>query len=131
MKTARLVSSVLSLAVLAGLGLSCGSGSSRQLQSITIAQTVKGEEISFVATGNFSSAPTKVTPLPASWGIGPFAPPPAQWAYTLTSQPFTFNCTGTSGPYQPVGAFAPTDPNAPSSGTTKSVVIGYAPIKCP
>jgi hypothetical protein len=73
--------------------VSCGS--SRHLESITIAQTVNDEHIQFVATGNFSSAPTTVTPLAEDWGVGPFAPPPAgKLAYELTTQPFSFQCQG-------------------------------------
>lgn len=111
--------------------LSCGSGGGRQLQSITISQTTSGQEIQFVATGRFSAPPTTVSPLPADWGIGPFAPPPANLQYQLTTQPFVFQCTG-SGPYQPITVFAPSNPNAPSSGSTafKKVVTASAPPNC-
>ena len=56
--------------------LACGSSSSRQLQSITMTQTAKGEQIEFVATGNFSSSPTTVPSIPAMWSINLLAPPP-------------------------------------------------------
>jgi hypothetical protein len=83
----------LSLLLVAYVTLSCGSG--RRLQSITISQTTSGSQITFVATGTFSTAPTTVTPLPVKWGIGPFAPPPPRnLDYTLTTQPFVFDCTG-------------------------------------
>jgi len=116
------------------LTLACGSGSSnRQLQSITISSTVSGQQVQFTATGTFSGPPTKVSPLPVSdWGIGPFAPPPENVEYTLTTQPFVFDCTG-SGPYLPVTTLAPSDPNAPTSGSLPfaKMVTATAPIPCP
>jgi hypothetical protein len=118
----------------ASLTLACGSSSSnRQLQSITINSTVSGQLVQFTATGTFSAPPTTVTPLPVSdWGIGPFAPPPATVQYTLTTQPFVFDCLG-SAPGLPVSALAPTDPNAPASGSLPwaKVVTATAPIPCP
>ena len=94
--------------------LACGSsGSSRQLQSITIAQTASGQQIEFVATGNFSSSPATVTSIPVEWSVQLMAPPPQQ--YTLTTQPFPFKCTA-SGPFLIV-AYAPSDANAPLSGS--------------
>jgi len=91
--------------------LSCG-GSSRQLQSITISQTVNGEQIQFVATGTFSAPPTTVTPLSVFWYVGL---PPAQ--YTLTAQPALCNITGEPMPINFLTATAPADPNAASSGS--------------
>ena len=110
----------------------CGS-SSRHLQSITISSTVNGQQVQFIATGTFSAPPTTVTPLPVSdWGIGPFAPPPENVQYTLTTQPFVFDCTG-SGPYLPVSALAPSNPNAPTTGSLPfaNMVTATAPIPCP
>jgi len=107
----------LLLLVVAPLTLSCGSGSGRQLQSITVTQTANGQPIEFVATGHFFAAPATVTPLPVTWSVGPFAPlPPRNLDYQLTVEPFLFDCTG-SGPSLPVIAFAPSDPNVPSSGS--------------
>ncbi len=109
------------------LTLACGSSNNRQLQSITINAVANGSQIQFVATGTFSAAPTTVTPLPVSWS---FAPPPPQ--YTLTTQPFTFNCES-AGPYaSPVVAMAPADPNAPSNGSmsTTKMVTASGPITC-
>jgi hypothetical protein len=83
------------------LTLACGS-SGRQLQSITITQTANGQEIEFVATGNFSSSPATVTSIPAEWSVQLMAPPPRQ--YTLTTQPFLFGCTS-SGLF-PIVAYA-------------------------
>lgn len=106
--------------------LGCGS-SNRQLQSVTINSTVNGQQIQFVATGSFSASPTTVTPLPVSWS---YAPPPPE--YTLTTQPFLFNCQQPQSP-GPIVACAPADPNAPSSGSMSSTKMSCnsGPIPCP
>ena len=118
----------------ASLTLACGSSSSnRQLQSIAINSTVSGQQVQFTATGTFSAPPTTVSPLPVgNWGIGPFAPPPANVQYTLTTQPFVFDCSG-PGPYLPVSALAPADPTAPTTGSLPwaKVVTATAAIPCP
>jgi hypothetical protein len=118
------------LLLAASLSLSCGSGSGRHLQSITISQTVSGQQIRFVATGTFSAPPTTVTPLPVQWTLGLMAPPPPTYTYTLTTQPYVFNCANAGLYALPVVAFAPADPNAPSSGSTKKVVIAAAAVSC-
>ena len=74
------------------LCLSCGS-SSRQLQAISISQTVVGTRIQFIATGKFSSMPTTVHPLPVDWTTGLMAPPPPQYTYTLTTTPYVIDCS--------------------------------------
>jgi hypothetical protein len=110
------------------LTLACGSSSSRQLQSITIAQTANGEQIEFVATGNFSSSPATLTPIPVEWSVQLMAPPPQQ--YTLTTQPFLFECPA-SGPF-PIVAYAPSDANAPLSGAWPARMIQASTvITCP
>ncbi|HVN19804.1 MAG TPA: hypothetical protein VMU05_13550 [Dongiaceae bacterium] len=112
--------------------LSCGSSSqSRHLQSITVSQTVSGHQVQFVATGTFSAPPTTVTPLAADWMLGMPAPPPNQWTYTLTTQPYVYDCANLN-PVNPgqVTAFAPTDPSAPGSGTTKKVVTATLAFSC-
>lgn len=107
--------------------LACGSGSNRQLQSITINPAVNGEQIQFTATGTFSAPPTTVTPLPVSWS---YAPPPPQ--YNLTTVPFSFDCAHPESP-GPIVAMAPADPNAPSSGSMSAtkMVSASGPIPCP
>jgi hypothetical protein len=113
------------------LSLSCGGGQGRELQSITINKTVVGTRIQFVATGTFSATPMTVTPLPVDWSNGVLAPPPPQYTYTLSTQPYVFECGGaSSGTLAQVSAFAPTNPNAPMSGTTKTVVTGSANFTC-
>jgi hypothetical protein len=121
------------LLVAACITLGCGGGSlGRQLQSITITQTAtsNGEELQFVATGTFSAPPTTVTPLSVDWTIGLMAPPPLTYTYRLTTQPYVFNCTTVGPEALPVVAFAPPDPNAPSSGITKTVVTQATTPTC-
>ena len=112
------------------LTLACGSnGSSRQLQSITIAQTANGQQIKFVATGNFSSSPVTVTSIPVEWSVQLMAPAPQQ--YTLTTQPFSFECASSGA--VPIIAYAPSDPNAPMAGPWSSakMVQASTTITCP
>ena len=131
MKVIRLGSSLILLLTLSLLTLSCG-GTGRHLQSISISQTLNadGLYISFVATGTFSAPPTTVSPLPVDWTIQLMAPPPPEYTYTLTTQPFVFSCTTMGPEYGPVVAFAPPDPNAPISGTSKVVVTAATMPVC-
>jgi hypothetical protein len=111
--------------------LACGSG--RQLKSISISQTVNGQQIQFVATGTFSSAPTTVTPLPVDWTIALTRPTlqTPERAYTLTTQPFTLDCPNAAEATSVVVAFAPPDPNAPASGLVSRFISQSAAINCP
>ncbi len=113
---------------LISLILACGSGSNRQLQSIAINQVANGQQIQFVATGTFSASPTTVSPLAVFWS---YAPPPGQ--YTLTTQPFTFQCDFVGTYPSPLIAWAPPDPDAPSSGSLSSATMirASAQITCP
>jgi hypothetical protein len=121
----------------ASLTLACGSsnnsmGSNRQLQSISIQSTVSGNQVLFTATGTFSAPPITVSPLPVGvWSIGFFSPPPPNLTYTLTTQPFVLGCD-TIAPGSTVDALAPSDPNAPTTGTLPfaEMVVGSAPIPC-
>ena len=113
MRNIRLASPAIAVLLLAVLTLSCGMG--RKLETITISQTVNGEQITFVATGTFTSAPTTVTPLPVFWYVGP---PPTQ--YTLTIQPALCNITGLPMPLSLLTATAPADPNGASSGSVSA-----------
>jgi hypothetical protein len=110
------------------LTLACGSSNGRQLRSITIQSVANGQQIQFVATGTFSSSPTTVSPLPVFWS---YAPPPGQ--YTLTTQPFAFQCDFVGSYPSPLIAWAPPDPNAPSSGSlsTATMIRASAQITCP
>ena len=124
----RLRALILLLSVVS-LTLACGS-SNRRLQSIAMTRTANGQRTEFVATGNFSSPPTTVTSIPVEWSVQLMAPPPPQ--YTLTNQPFLFDCTGSAGPV-PIVAYAPSDPNAPFSGSWSSarMIQASTVITCP
>lgn len=114
--------------------LSCGSGSGRQLESISLSETVSAnsQQLTFVATGTFSEPPTSVTPLPVDWTTQLMAPPPREYTYTLTTQPFVVNCTPpVLGNAPVVVAFAPKNANPAISGTTKAVVVAGALSVCP
>jgi hypothetical protein len=126
--------SVALLFLVFSLTLSCGSGSSRQLESISLSETVStnSQQLTFVATGIFSAPPTSVTPLPVDWTTQLIAPPPSQYTYTLTTQPFVVNCSPpVLGDPPVVVAFAPKNANAPISGTTDTVVVAGALSLCP
>lgn len=62
------------LVVAAAISLACGSSAGRMLQSVTLspatadAQNYPDGQVQFTATGNYSTAPSPVTPLSASWG---------------------------------------------------------------
>jgi hypothetical protein len=124
------LSFLLFLLLIASLTLACGSGNSRQLQSISISKTVNGQQAEFVATGTFSAPPTTVTPLPVDWTVQLMAPPPREYTYTLTTQPFVIDCTTGIGVAFPVVAYAPPNPNAPISGSASKVISQSASISC-
>jgi len=113
------------------LSVSCGSGSNRQLQAISISHTAVGTQIQFVATGSFSSAPNTVTPLAVNWSNGLLAPPPPQYSYSLTIQPYVLDCGANPGVILQVSAYAPIDPTAAMTGTTTKVVTAAASFQCP
>jgi hypothetical protein len=122
--------------LLAGvITVACGSNSNingRRLLSISVAQTVNGDQIQFVATGTFSSPPTTVTPLPVNWSEGLFAPPPpGNLDYSLSAQAYTLTCT--AGQPFLVNALAPPNPSAPANGSLplSQFVVGTATGDCP
>ena len=121
---------LLSLVIIAGLALACGSGNGRQLQSISISQSLVGNQLQLVATGTFSKPPLTVSPLPVLWSQGLIAPPPPD--YILSAAPYVFDCTGSPQLSSPINALAPTNPGAPLTGPWNSVkfVTGTAPVSC-
>jgi hypothetical protein len=82
MKNIRPFLSLLTLAVVSSLALSCGANSDpnsdpssgRQLMSVTLnpatadAQDYPDGQVQFTATGYYNSAPYTVVPLSAGWG---------------------------------------------------------------
>ena len=119
------------LLLVAAGSLACGGG--RRLQSITISQTTNGQQVQFVATGNYSAPPMTLSPLPVMWGQQLYAPPPGALDYTLTSQPYVFSCADGGSQAGPVSAIAPRDPGAPASGSVafSRMTLAYATINCP
>lgn len=92
--------------------LGCGSGNSnggRQLQSISLNGTGM-IQLQYTATGTFNTSPAMVNPLPVSWYTVDLSP--SAVAYTLTSEPFQVSCQDSL-----LVAVAPSDPNAPTTGT--------------
>ena len=104
--------------VLAG----CGGGSNPTLQSITVdsvATSLSGTIVT--ATGHYSNNTTKAN-IPVAWfttaaGLDP--PGGETWGYTLSSRSFDATAPATcgKGSKMTVVAYAPANPNAPSSGT--------------
>jgi hypothetical protein len=110
MKTLCGLSFVFILAVEALSG--CG-GSSRQLQSLSVSPAsanAQAGQAQFTATGQFSSMPMSVSPASVSWWQSPpiIDPPSAMFGLGLTTQPFTAQCSGFTGPIT-VTAIAPMD----------------------
>lgn len=117
---------LVAVAFVGYLSLSCGSGPSRQLQSISISAVQNGSQITFVATGTYNVAPTTVSPLPVTWYVMD-----PSGGYSLSPRPYVFVCG--SVPATGVTAIAPANPNAPSVGSALStkMVVGSAPLTCP
>ncbi len=119
--TAPLAALVIFTLVLARCG-----GTSRQLQSITIsplqATISQNNRAQFTAAGQFNTSPTNVTPLAVSWMITGPGWDPIPPSYNLTSQPFNPPCNGAGSTYVII-AYAPVDPNAPSSGSMADQVF--------
>lgn len=111
--------SILFIAAFTGCG-----GSNRQLQSLTVSPasaTAQGGQAQFTATGQFSSMPTSVSPASVSWWQSrPVVDPPSNmFGLAITSQPFTAQCFGFTGPIT-ITALAPMDPGnlSPSISST-------------
>jgi hypothetical protein len=106
-------------------GALSGCGSNRQLQSLSISPAstaAQGGQAQFTATGQFSSMPTSVSPASVSWSqsMPVFDPPNNMFGLGLSSQPFTAQCFGFTGPIT-ITAIAPADPgnlNPSISSTT-------------
>jgi hypothetical protein len=99
----------------------CAAGSDRGLESISInPNSASGAAASYTATGTFSSPPVTVTPLSVSWLVmGPGLEPPGP-GYTLSPGAFQAQrCSqieSKTATNYVVVAYAPANPNAPSSG---------------
>jgi hypothetical protein len=73
-----------------------------------------------------------VTSIPVEWSVQLMAPPPP--LYTLTAQPFAFDCgvaeLTSAGPI-PIVAYAPSNANAPLTGSWSGMVQASTVITCP
>jgi hypothetical protein len=124
---------LVSLLIVAFFLLACGSSNQqRQLQSVSVKAAVSGMQVQFIATGSFSAAPMTVTPLPVDWSGGYLSPPVSPVTYSLSTQPYDFECT-TSGEIVQVTAMAPSNPSAATSGSLpwSEMVMGHAAATCP
>jgi hypothetical protein len=121
--------SALAVSLLLFLAAGCGSNDQRQLQSITLTSTPSGDQVQFVATGHYSKAPTKVSPLPVLWAVyltGGQAGP------SITQNGLAQCAAGVPGTFW-VLVWAPSDPNIPISqlNNAKKVVVAQATMNCP
>ena len=106
----------------------CGGGGNHQLESITLSpNSATGASASYIATGNYNSAPMTVKPQSVSWYImGPGIDPPPAY-YSLAVVPYTGQrCSQfqskTAETYTVI-AVAPIDPKAPNSGAVPNQVF--------
>lgn len=122
--------SLLFVVSILAIGTLSGCGSNRQLQSLSISPASTNSQAGqaqFTATGQFSSMPMSVSPASVSWWESPpiIDPPSAMFGLGLTSQSFTAQCSGFSGPIT-ITAIAPVDPgnlNPSISSTTFSHLV--------
>ena len=138
----RLTLSAMSLAAAASVALSCGVNNPPKhvLETITLnpsiadAQNYPNGQVQFVATGNYMSAPTVVTPLTATWGAcNQFQ---TTTAVTVGSNGLAQCSAGASGTYT-VWANVPLDIPGVANCTAENacgggcVVQGNALLTCP
>lgn len=102
----------------------CARGTPRVLESISVAPktvTAQNAQATFTATGHYNTDPTTVPSLPVSWVVmGPAGDPPGP-GYALSATPLTAQCRARAT--YTVVAYAPTNPDAPSSGSMPSSVF--------
>jgi hypothetical protein len=129
------VSPALAVLLAALFMFSCGGGSNRVLESISVSPQAGNGQAQFAATGTFSAPPVKVTPLPVNWTLAPqpMSPqsctPPGCAFPAITSLGLA---TCGSGPINgTVTAEAPADPKLSLNSTGVPVVSGTAVLVCP
>src|ERR1019366_3164910 len=117
------------LALVASIGLACGSGSYK-IQSVSVspasadAQNYPNGQVPFVATGYYNSAPMTVTPLQANWGAASGSVP-ANGAVTVDSNGVAQCNAGASGTYT-IGAWV----NLPVNGTPPCPSFAFGAASC-
>jgi hypothetical protein len=129
------------LALVASIGLACGSGSYK-IQSITVspaaadAQNYPNGQVPFVATGYYNSTPATVTPLQANWGAA-LGSLPADGVVAVDSNGMAQCTPGASGTYT-IGAWinlpvkgTPPCPSFAFGAASCNYVLGTAKLTCP
>ena len=118
--------------------ISCGGGSSRVLESISISPNpavAKNGTAQLVATGTFSSAPVTVTPLPVDWSQS-LCDNVCNAATPAVAGPISVNTAGVAtcakgwAGTAPVYATAPKDPNLAPDTQNVPTVRGTANLTC-
>jgi hypothetical protein len=116
---------------------SCGGGSNRVLESISLSPnpaTAKNGTVQLVATGTFSSAPVTVSPLPVDWSQSPCDDlcdirPALIGPINVNSEGLATCAVGYSGTAS-VKAVAPKDPKLAPDTQNVPVITGTASITC-
>jgi hypothetical protein len=117
---------------------SCGGGSSRVLESISISPNpalAKNGTVQLVATGTFSSAPVTVTPLAVDWSQNPCdnvcntATPAVIGPISVDASGVATCAKGWTGT-APVQATAPKDPSLAPDTQNVPIVRGTANLTC-
>ncbi|MFZ0277258.1 MAG: hypothetical protein WA254_09640 [Candidatus Sulfotelmatobacter sp.] len=137
MEKLRLALFSLSLVLAASLALSCGTSSKNttgQLQSITItpataAAGLPGQQVQFIATGHYNTAPYIVTPQPATWGACYQNAPTTAVSVTSTG---LAQCEAPSGPITEYSLFAfdQTNCNVITACGGGCTIVGTAQLSC-
>ena len=135
--------SIVSLAAIASLTLSCSSSPRRMLQSIVVspasadAQSFPNGQVAYTATGTYNTSPHTVTPLTANWGIANLDGSPTA-AITVDANGVAQCSAGASGGYS-VGAWGLMDPTTRTTCASSdpygepgcNAVLGTAQLTCP
>jgi hypothetical protein len=126
------------LMLAAVITLACGSGQeAHTLQTLTVSPATadaqqSGGEVQFTATGVFSTTPSPVTPLPASWAVcSQNVPTPAA---SITSDGLAHCAAGASGTFAVVASDYPNQSGACPANLgcgAGCVVSGSAQLTCP
>jgi hypothetical protein len=117
-----------------------GTNPSGILQSVTLcpaaadAQNFPDGEVQFIATGYYSTLPSPVTPLTATWGACDQNGPTSE--VSVSSNGVAHCATGSAGTYR-VWAFAPSGSTGPCPALVNACggggcqVTGTAQLTCP
>ena len=109
--------------------LGCGSGGSRELQSITLTSSPSGNGVQFIATGHYNQAPFSVSPLSALWAVYLTG---GQTGPSITQSGLAQCAAGAPGSFS-ILVYAPANSNIPVSRLTDAtrVVVATGKLTCP